>query len=343
MTIKRFICIDFLLCFAAVRKALIRKHYLLNTIYQFVVKNPYSILTTAFPAAYHLEVDYAEFLDDALDEAFELRSEIEQGDSTWILKPSMSDRGQGIRIFRTIDGLQEIFDSFEEQEQEQDNEEEEEGETGVVTSQMRHFVVQKYVANPLLLAHHGNRKFHVRTYVIAVGAIKVYVYQSMLALFALSQYNKSSSDEDVVDLIGHLTNTCLQGESKDDGSVSTFWELNGLDHSQKKHIYDQICAITGDVFKAAITTDRFNFQPLPNAFELYGLDFLVDDQLNVSVLEVNAYPDFKQTGDELKNIIVGLLDAVTVQAVAPFFSAKSHTPTDERLSLVLDQDIMGGW
>jgi D-alanine-D-alanine ligase-like ATP-grasp enzyme len=35
------------------------------------------------------------------------------------------------------------------------------------------------------------------------------------------------------------------------------------------------------------------FQTLPNAFELFGVDFLVDANGDVWLLELNAYPDFR--------------------------------------------------
>lgn len=341
---------NYLGCSYIYRKALIRKHFLSYTIRVFCSKHPESILTRAYPESFHIEVDYAEFLDDALDEAYELRSEIEsEGDQVWILKPSMSDRAQGIRLFKTVNQLQQIFDEWEEENPEVgDNETEQEcgndENYGIVTSQLRHFVVQRYIQYPLLLPQHGNRKFHIRTYVLCVGAIKVYVYRDMLALFALNRYQPPVTDPTTgkVYLDGHLTNTCLQGDDKDDGSVERFWELKGISYEAKTNIFDQICRVTGDVFKAATGNDRINFQPLPGAFEFYGLDFMVHGIDNsVSLLEVNSYPDFKQTGEDLKELINGLFDSATVKAVLPFFDMPSASTTD--LKLVLDTNTSGGW
>ena len=45
---------------------------------------------------------------------------------------------------------------------------------------------------------------------------------------------------------------------------------------------------------------------MSNCFELYGLDFLVDDSFKVYLLEVNPGPDFKQTGHRLRQVIVQL-------------------------------------
>ena len=86
-----------------------------------------------------------------------------------------------------------------------------------MTSHLRHFIAQPYIHPPLLLppelvAALGNRKFHIRTYVLAVGALKVYVYKDMLALFAAKPYIPSRAPDSVPndDLSAHLTNTCLQ-------------------------------------------------------------------------------------------------------------------------------------
>jgi tubulin--tyrosine ligase len=52
----------------------------------------------------------------------------------------MADRGMGIRLFHTKEDLQQIFESFEE---DSDDDERTDGSaTNVVTSQLRHFVIQ---------------------------------------------------------------------------------------------------------------------------------------------------------------------------------------------------------
>ena len=87
-----------------------------------------------------------------------------------------------------------------------------------------------------------------------------------------------------------------------------------------------------------------HFQPLSNAFEIFGVDFLVDDTLNVWLLELNAFPDFKQTGTELQDAVIGgLFDETIRKVVKPFFGGVDEgidEPSDsDRMRLVCDLDL----
>jgi len=65
-------------------------------------------------------------------------------------------------------------------------------------------------------------------------------------------------------------------------------------------------------------------QPLPNAFELYGVDFLVEHiaspqpQLCVKLLEINAEPAIELTGPRLTWALEDLFNAVACVCVDPF-------------------------
>ncbi len=139
----------------------------------------------------------------------------------------------------------------------------------------------------------------------------------MLALFAArpylppwsSSFDTEKEREDA--MRAHLTNTCLQSTGDREGSVGLFWDLPSTIPSQpststpfptdwKSQIFTQIQSITAATFEAAARGMSIHFQPLPNAFEIFGLDFMVgiegDGGLNAFLLEVNAFPDFRQTG-----------------------------------------------
>lgn len=369
-----------------IRKALIRKHYLSSTISHWLAKNPSSILKHHFKQGVEFELDYAEFLDDALDEAeaWDLRESWKKNEGKevekkewWILKPGMSDRGQGIRLFSSEEELKGIFEEWEDGEDEDDaTQEEDDNGTRItnicseyppaveqsessdhpsMTTYLRHFIAQPYIHPPLLLPSSGNHKFHIRTYALAVGAIKLYIYKPMLALFAASPYLPPWQTQD---LHTHLTNTCLQGTHILEGSIRSFWDLDdsitlppsspsnhpkdpGRQHTNwKDDAWQQICDITAETFEAAFRVSSVHFQPLPNAFEIFGLDFLVDGGGRVWLLEVNAFPDFQQTGEDLKGLVEGLFEDVVEVAVIPFFSGNNRVQNGtERMRLVLDLDL----
>ena len=356
-----------------IRKALIRKHYLANTISSWIIKHPESILRKHFKPSIDFELDYSEFLDDALLEAYELHSSFESNTTKenidkdwWILKPGMSDGGNGIRLFSSFEELQGIFEAWDEASDDEPDDkfndddddcnaatpsgldrsgnlENREG-GGVMTSQLRHFIAQPYIHSPLLLPSKGNRKFHIRVYVLAVGALKVYVYREMLALFAAKEYSPpgASNDENET-LASHLTNTCFQDEKTKNSSVFRYWSLEDAavqPPDWKSRIWSQICQITGEVFEAAARGQMIHFQTVPNAFEIFGVDFLVDDSLNAWILELNAFPDFKQTGKELQETVVGgLFDSTVRVAIKSFFDgnpAKEETLDPMRLVCSID-------
>jgi tubulin---tyrosine ligase len=245
------------------RKALIRKHFLANTVYNWVIKHPGSVLARTVPKTYLLECDYAEYLDEALNESFELREALDRNEGmdeeerTWfILKPSMADRGQGIRIFSSRHELEDIFTQFD------DNSDDEKSDTGVIAGQLRHFVVQEYISRPLLLRSlRPAAKFHLRVYVVASGALKVYVWSEILALFAPKTFlppGKSATELD-----RHLSNTCLQDEADKGYNVHRFWSLPLSPH-ELDVIYKSICDVTGEIFTAAAVGQQMHFQvPIP--------------------------------------------------------------------------------
>ncbi|KNG49394.1 tubulin-tyrosine ligase [Stemphylium lycopersici] len=403
-----------------IRKALIRKHYLSTTIANWITKYPDSVLKKHVKPSVEFEVDYAEFLDDALVEAWELKESWarneEHGDDEaalkkkewWILKPGMSDRGQGIRLFSSEQELTEIFEEWDPESDDEDGEDEDEdadarsdapasdlkGEddedkgNGIITSQLRHFIAQPYIHPPLLLSPPNTttssaadsisslRKFHIRTYVLATGALQIHVYRPMLALFAARPYvppwDHVLQEDREEAMRAHLTNTCLQESGDREGSVGLFWELpDELPHQPcfdttssssssstpsstalpsdpdwKSKIFNQICDVTGATFEAAARGMSIHFQPLPNSFEVFGLDFMVgiegDGELRTWLLEVNAFPDFRQTGGELKGMIQGLFEGVVEKGVKGFFGvdgARAGEGGEGDMVKVLDVDL----
>ena len=119
-----------------IRKALIRKHFFARCLLFYVTKHPESILTKAVPRTWDIDICFADELDEMWkDDLWHLSQELDREDYTqwWILKPGMTDRGIGIRLFNSKHALQKIFEDLEC---------EEDGDDESTTSQLRHFVIQ---------------------------------------------------------------------------------------------------------------------------------------------------------------------------------------------------------
>ncbi|KAJ7130048.1 tubulin-tyrosine ligase [Mycena crocata] len=375
------------------RKALIRKHFLSRCLHTYVTKHPDSLLKKATPKTFEIELSFADELDEMfVNELWELGVELDSnGGKWWILKPGMADRGNGIRMFNTKATLEKIFEEFEESEEEDGSDPGEgDNDTAVVTSQLRHFVIQEYFSNPLLfdpaeVSIDGSPKpdklqgfkLHLRAYCVASGALKLYLFDKILALFSAVPYAEPIVEQDEdgdhlpIDLAPHLTNTSLQSDRGEAGvrlldELVSCHILSGPENGpqaqftaeDKKVIVDQMVAILGETFKAALE-NPVHFQPLPNAFELFGIDFLISDRtvhrslpisnsfetggggfqtrtevsreptsedspaeqprFQVTLLEVNAEPAIELTGPRLSWILQDLFTSIGKVCVTPFF------------------------
>eukprot|EP00475_Leptophrys_vorax_P036925 TRINITY_DN6309_c0_g1_i1.p2 TRINITY_DN6309_c0_g1~~TRINITY_DN6309_c0_g1_i1.p2 ORF type:complete len:420 (-),score=125.97 TRINITY_DN6309_c0_g1_i1:1567-2826(-) len=321
------------------RKGLIRKAHLAFYINKFVLKRPDSILKSSFPETHFLELPDVDYLDEALNDSYEIADYLQENEQLevherklFILKPSLADKAAEIFLFDSRDQLEEFFEErFDECD---------EGDLQF----LREWVVQRYIDRPMLLR--GGRKFHIRAYVVAVGALKVYLYGGMLALFAKEAYDR----RDVSNKFAHITNTCVQAEAEDfkeEDVVAEFWDLaDEVGLERLEDIFQQMKLILAEVFEAVVN-EASVFQPLPNCFEIYGFDFLVDENSQVYVLEANAFPDFKQTGERLEDLITSLFVRVLEKAVIPLCSKQSGqenifaTVVSPRrdLHLVLDKNM----
>jgi len=100
-------------------------------------------------------------------------------------------------------------------------------------------------------------------------------------------------------------------------------EHDTLKQQDVDEIIDQMSDILAETFKAALE-NPVHFQPLPNAFELFGADFLLtrpssSSALQVNLLELNAEPAIELTGPRLTWILGDLFKSIGQHIVVPFF------------------------
>ncbi|OJD32279.1 tubulin-tyrosine ligase [Diplodia corticola] len=198
-----------------------------------------------------------------------------------------------------------------------------------VVAPKRHVVAQRYVSRPLTF---DGCKFQVSAYVLAVGALRVFVYRPLLALFAAKPFSPPWDSSASADLAAHSTY---------DGNVRLFWDLPDRPAGWKQSVFAQICAITGEVFSAASTREiSAHFQPLPQAFELFAVNFAVDAAGKAMLADIRASPDMlhqTECGTKLSGLVQGLFEEVADVAVRPFFDGEAAAGS-ERLVKVVDLD-----
>ncbi|KAJ1721142.1 tubulin--tyrosine ligase [Coemansia erecta] len=333
-----------------IRKGLIRKAQMAFNVKLYTAKHPDSVLNKGVPETWIFELDDIDYLDEALMECYEVEEGMRANEGIedprqreqFILKPSLTGRGAGIYVFDTRERLEELLErEFESDDEEESDEDTSETHSGLLSSsqavsQIREWVIQRYINRPLLIESRGNRKFHIRTYVLAAGDLNVYVYRHMLALFAPHSYKPSAGDLD--DQRAHLTNTCLQAKYErfnESQAVDLFWNLD-LPKDRLDDLFDQICRILSDTF-AAVASESTSFQAWANCIEQFGFDFLIDEDYRVYMLEANAYPDFKQTGENLKSVVEGFMGASAATAAEKFLLDPESISDDIRQMVEQDR------
>ena len=180
-------------------------------------------------------------------------------------------------------------------------------------------VVQKYISNPLLLS---KRKFHKRAYILAVNTLQVYFYNNVLFLRSAIPYTKNPTSK--TPSASYLSNTFQQKQTSSHKDIDKeyvllqpqFYQILLQDQTiptlqECKQTYNKLLSdmqnITNEIFNV-YKHERNVFEPLEGCFEQYGFDFMVDEDWNVYLLEINPGPDFQQTGEECKEVIEGFMD-----------------------------------
>jgi Tubulin-tyrosine ligase family len=72
-----------------------------------------------------------------------------------------------------------------------------------------------------------------------------------------------------------------------------------------------------DSFRCAET--KIDSDRRTNTFEIFGYDFMIDDELNIKLIEVNTNPSIEVCCPLLARIIPNMLDSVFRIAIDPLF------------------------
>lgn len=178
----------------------------------------------------------------------------------WILKPSMQNNGDNIKLFNHIDEVKAHY-----------------------ASPHRlggDHVLQQYLTNPKLIK---GRKFTIRIPVVLTNDAGVFVYKQ--GYINISAYPFDLYDG-FINRKAHITNYVLDGELSHIEQAL----LNSLENSNA--IYQQCCQIVSRAVRGLLKLAPCYLAPQKTKiFEIFGFDFILDQNDKVWLLEINQGPD----------------------------------------------------
>ena len=171
------------------------------------------------------------------------------------------------------------------------------------------FVIQKYIERPLLIEQ---KKFDIRLYIMISNTGKIYQYQEMYIRVSAYDY-----DLDNMQKFGHLNNIALQKYSNNyDGEKAVITTEKLQEHVQAHgnpdfdfeiQIRPKLSHIIGILSSSLVE----KFKPASGVkknFEIFGLDFMIDEDFGVWLIEANTNPALSTGNSYLDQLIPRMMD-----------------------------------
>jgi len=181
-------------------------------------------------------------------------------------------------------------------------------------------IAQTYITNPLLLDKDNKFDFRVYMLVASTNPLIVYYHDGFLRV-SLETYNKNSDDRNV-----HLTNTHLSKTTFEEvGKVNEtlanelreyqMWTFERLaDYllesgkiDNPNWLDDYLRPAFKQAFIHTVRMSGYAFWNASNVYEMFGLDFMLDDKLNMWFIECNSSPQLIGTNDYKTNFLIKML------------------------------------
>jgi hypothetical protein len=176
--------------------------------------------------------------------------------------------------------------------------------------QSKKIILQKYIEKPFL---YKGRKFDVRIWVLLAHNMKVYVFKeghlkATSSLFSLEDKN----------FFVHLTNYSVQKYSNDFGKEEIGNEISfdsfekclkedyDLDINVRKFFMNKFRKIIEISMKAV--KKNININSRKGSFEIFGYDFMLDEELNPYLIEINTNPGLEISSPLISKLIPRMID-----------------------------------
>lgn len=220
----------------------------------------------------------------------------EEYDKPWILKPALMNNGQGIEIAANAQAVADYFSSR--------------------SCMQGPYVMQEYLTAPhLLQGPKQGHKYSLRYFVVFSNTLGAHLFKEGYANIALHPYEK----DNYFDLRGHLSNEHLaQGQAN--VIQRPVAELAVLQKFFTKIV--DYCTILATAFKEEYPEAFVASHPL--RFALLGVDFMVDADERLWLLEVNHGPCFATS--KTHPLYEGLYTSFWIALVQTLFAGNGAPP-----------------
>ncbi|KAH9254196.1 hypothetical protein BASA81_007785 [Batrachochytrium salamandrivorans] len=222
----------------------------------------------------------------------------------WIMKPVLGSGGVNITLHTGLEEFQEQFAKCPKPTLKDPN--------------LNKFIIQEYVKYPLLI---HNKKFDMRVYMLIASSnpYMIFFHKGYLRR-SVHNYAAASTDRTVF-----LTNTHFQSMEKNFELTDHIWGWARF----QKYLADHNVAgsqYVSTVLDSAIKKVMlFNFWSAKSelkrrkgTYHLFGLDFMIDDELRVHFIEANGFPGYTWSKDFPTRKMVGtMIDMIVELHEAP--------------------------
>ncbi|EGR30742.1 tubulin-tyrosine ligase family protein, putative [Ichthyophthirius multifiliis] len=291
--------------------------YNMKNYYESLGQNLFDYL----PLTFHIQQgkkdkEYIKFVNyfNQIKDQQQQQGNIKPQQNVWIVKPGeITNRGSGIKVLQDLQQIENIIESNEFHK----------------SGMQKTYIIQRYIEYPLL---YYKRKFDIRCYYLLTGIngnLKGYWYSE--------GYIRTASKEFTIKNLGkmiHLTNDAIQ--KKDDqygkyekGNKVSYEELEKYinqfynNYDFQNDVHNQMKQIATDTIKAVY--GKINPDKLENTLEIFGLDFMIDDNFKIWLIEVNTNPALEICCPLLARIIPQMIENVFRIAIDPIFPLPNNT------------------
>ncbi len=236
-----------------VSKNLEYKHLLAQLMAKYC---PHSI-----PVTYHItDNNYREVLAKIRYQHYLPTGESKQKDLKWILKPSMLNNGDFIKLFNHVEEIKKHYETS--------------NRLG------GSHVVQQYLSSPDLIE---GRKYTFRVAGVFTNYAGIFLYKEGYVNISAHPF---TLEDNMQNRKVHITNYLLEGE------LSHIEQRSTQQLENFPQIYQQMCEIVRCVIKALLKKEpTYLKRHHEKVFEIFGFDFILDAQGKLWLIEINQGPD----------------------------------------------------